>query len=36
MKEEDIILGLFYANDDSLVFDIIRGMEHFSDFFIPL
>lgn len=36
MKEEDIILGLFYANEDNLVFDIIRAMEYFSDFFIPL
>lgn len=31
MKEEDIILGLFYANEDNLVFDRIKFSEKFND-----
>ncbi|MFX1567440.1 MAG: hypothetical protein ACFFCV_03630 [Promethearchaeota archaeon] len=31
MKAEDIILGLFYADEDNLVFDNIKFSENFSD-----
>ena len=31
MKEENIILGLFYADEDNLVFDHIKYSEKFSD-----
>jgi len=31
MKDQDIILGLFYADEDNLVFDNIRYSENFCD-----
>ncbi len=31
MKAEDIILGLFYADEDNLVFDLIKFSEKFND-----
>lgn len=31
MKDQDIILGLFYSNEDNLVFDNIKYSENFSD-----
>ncbi|UCD01729.1 MAG: hypothetical protein JSV23_01520 [Promethearchaeota archaeon] len=31
MKDQDIILGLFYADEDNLIFDNIKYSENFSD-----